>query len=111
MSIAALARKLLKLEAKAGAKARSHAHTVEALRQQPEQIMLRAGLTPDLWQQSLLRSTAEQILILAARQAGKSVIAAALALRTALLKPSAPVLLLSPSQRQSGELFRKIGHL
>jgi hypothetical protein len=41
------------------------------------------------------------------RQAGKSTLAAALALRKALLEPPALVLLLSPSQRQSGELFRK----
>src|SRR5262249_11604679 len=41
------------------------------------------------------------------RQAGKSLTAAALALREALLRPNAPVLLLSPSLRQSGELFRK----
>src|SRR5262249_59610271 len=34
--------------------------------------------------------------------------AAALALRTALLRPRSPVLLLSPSLRQSSELFRKI---
>ncbi len=108
MSLAALARKLLKLETLAGAKARTNAATLEALRQQPEQIMLRAGLTPDPWQQGLLTSTADQILILAARQVGKSAVAAALALGTALLKRRSLVLLLSPSLRQSGELFRKI---
>lgn len=111
MSIAALARKLLKLETKAGAKARFNANTLEALRRQPEQIMLRAGQTPDPWQQCLLTSTADQILILAARQVGKSAVAAVLALHTALLKPRSPVLLLSPSYRQSGELFRKIVNL
>jgi hypothetical protein len=46
------------------------------------------------------------VLILASRQVGKSLIAAALALREALLTPGALVLLLSRSQRQSGELFR-----
>jgi hypothetical protein len=40
------------------------------------------------------------------RQAGKSTVAAALALRVALLEPPALVLLLSPTLRQSGELFR-----
>jgi hypothetical protein len=39
------------------------------------------------------------------RQAGKSTTAAAIALKTALLKPGALVLLLSPSLRQSSELF------
>jgi hypothetical protein len=43
-----------------------------------------------------------------AHNSGKSSTAAALALRTALLRPGSPVLLLSPSQRQSGELFRKV---
>jgi hypothetical protein len=42
----------------------------------------------------------------ATRQGGKSCLAAALAVRTALLEAPALVLLLSPSQRQSGELFR-----
>jgi hypothetical protein len=48
------------------------------------------------------------MLLLASRQAGKSSVAAALALQTALLRPRSPVLLLSPSLRQSGELYRKV---
>jgi hypothetical protein len=44
--------------------------------------------------------------LLCSRQAGKSQVAAALALRTALLRAGALVLLLSPTLRQSGELFR-----
>jgi hypothetical protein len=43
-----------------------------------------------------------------AHNSGKSSVSAALAVRTALLQPNSPVLLLSPSQRQSGELFRKV---
>jgi hypothetical protein len=45
-------------------------------------------------------------LLLCSRQAGKSTAAAALALREALLWPGSLVLLLSPTLRQSGELFR-----
>jgi hypothetical protein len=45
-------------------------------------------------------------LLLCSRQAGKSTVAAALALLAALLQPPALVLLLSPTLRQSGELFR-----
>jgi hypothetical protein len=45
-------------------------------------------------------------LLLCSRQAGKSTTAAALALQAALLEPPALVLLLSPTLRQSGELFR-----
>jgi phage terminase large subunit-like protein len=48
------------------------------------------------------------LLLLATRQAGKSTVAAALALHTALVQTRSPVLILSPSTRQSGELFRKV---
>jgi hypothetical protein len=52
-----------------------------------------------------------QILLLCSRQAGKSTVASALAVRAALLQRDALVLVLSPSLRQSGELFRKVlGH-
>jgi hypothetical protein len=68
--------------------------------------MADAGLPPDKWQAELLRSASRQILLLCSRQAGKSTTAAALALLTALLEAPATVLLLSPSLRQSGELFR-----
>jgi hypothetical protein len=44
--------------------------------------------------------------MLASRQSGKSQTAAALALREALFRPPALVLLLSPTLRQSGELFK-----
>jgi hypothetical protein len=67
-----------------------------------------AGLSPDDWQRDVLRSSAERVLLLCSRQAGKSTVAAALALRAALFEAPALVLLLSPTLRQSGELFRKI---
>jgi hypothetical protein len=44
--------------------------------------------------------------LLCSRQAGKSQSVAAVALKTALLEPGSLVLLLSPTLRQSGELFR-----
>ena len=61
---------------------------------------------PDRWQTTCLRSSAHRLLLLAARQSGKSLTAAALAVQTALLQPGSLTLLLSPTQRQSGELFR-----
>lgn len=63
-------------------------------------------MPPDPWQTTLLRSSADRVLLLCSRQSGKSTVAAALALREALLNPPALVLLLSPTQRQSGELFK-----
>src|SRR5262249_15121023 len=68
--------------------------------------LTRAGYAPDPWQTALLRSCSDRVLILASRQVGKSLTSAALALREALLRPRSLVLLLSPSLRQSGELFR-----
>ena len=108
MSIASLLRKLHHLEAVTGARARLRATTLDALRADPPEIMRRAEMAPDDWQSAALASTATQTLVLASRQIGKSALAAALALRTAILQPRAPVLLLSPTLRQSGELFRKV---
>jgi hypothetical protein len=72
--------------------------------------MADGGLPPDPWQANLLRQRHPETLILASRQAGKSQLASALALREALLAdPNNPalVLILSPTLRQSGELFRQ----
>src|SRR4051794_22281425 len=72
----------------------------------PGRLMRRAGLTPDPWQTDVLTAPADRLLLLCARQAGKSLVAAAVALLTALLQPGSLTLLLSPTLRQSGELFR-----
>jgi hypothetical protein len=79
---------------------------LETIRADPARIFETAGLVPDSWQAKLLRSSGSRQLLLCSRQAGKSLSAAGLALREALLNPGALVLLLSPTQRQSGELFR-----
>ncbi len=65
------------------------------------------GIEPDQWQAELLRSNAEQLLLCCTRQAGKSTITALLAVWTAIFDAGL-ILLVSPSQRQSGELFRKV---
>ena len=67
--------------------------------------MTAAGMEPDTWQTQLLRSPESRRLLLCSRQAGKSTVAAALALGEALLRPRSLVLLLSPTLRQSSELF------
>ncbi len=66
------------------------------------------GLTPDPWQAQVLRSDAQQSLLLCTRQAGKSTCTAALATYTACYVPESLILLLSPSLRQSQELFLKV---
>jgi hypothetical protein len=68
----------------------------------------RAGIEPDDWQRDVLISAAPRLLLNASRQSGKSTVTALLATHTALTRPGALVLLLSPSQRQSAELFRKV---
>jgi hypothetical protein len=65
------------------------------------------GLEPDRWQEDLLRSTAKRILLNCARQSGKSTMTGALAVHAALYEPGSLVLLLSPTLRQSQELFKK----
>jgi hypothetical protein len=55
-----------------------------------------------------LRSTSNQILLNCHRQAGKSTATSILGIHTALMEPGALVLIVSASQRQSGELFRKV---
>src|SRR5919204_2521369 len=73
----------------------------------PVVLAEQAGLEPDPWQCHVLRSGAARVLLLCSRQAGKSTITSILAVHTALYEPGALVLLLSPTLRQSGELFKK----
>ena len=66
------------------------------------------GFECDSWQAAVLRSPGKRLLLNCSRQSGKSTVAAILGLHTALYQPKALVLLVSPSLRQSGELFRKV---
>jgi hypothetical protein len=67
----------------------------------------RLGFRPDAWQAQLLRSTEPWLLLNCCRQSGKSTTTAILALHTALYDPGL-ILLVSPSLRQSKELFGKV---
>jgi hypothetical protein len=79
---------------------------LQRLRSDPARLLSDAGLPPDEWQADLLRGNDSRILLLASRQAGKSQVASALALKQAFFCPGSLVLLLSPTLRQSGELFK-----
>ncbi len=79
---------------------------LKRLKLEPEYAMVAAGHPPDQWQIEALRSR-KNVLLNVHRQGGKSECAAALALAEALPK-RALVLLISPSLRQSQELFRKV---
>jgi hypothetical protein len=62
----------------------------------------------DPWQETLLRSTERQIILNCSRQSGKSTCTAVLAVHRAIFSPGALILLISPSLRQSKELFSKV---
>lgn len=63
---------------------------------------------PDPWQEAVLRSDAPRLALNVTRQGGKSSVSAAKATHAVLSRPGVLVLLVSPSLRQSGELFRKV---
>lgn len=73
----------------------------------PVALSRRSGIDPDPWQADVLRSSASRMLLNCSRQSGKSTITAVLAMHTAIFDAGALVLLLSPSLRQSQELFKK----
>ncbi len=72
----------------------------------PVRMAQAAGIILDDWQADMVRSTSMRLLLNCSRQSGKSLDAAVLADHTALYEPGSLVLLLSPSLRQSQELFR-----
>lgn len=73
----------------------------------PVLLARAAGIEPDPWQAQVLRSTSSRILLNCSRQSGKSSTTSVLAVHTAIYVPGSLTLLLSPSNRQSGELFKK----
>ncbi len=73
----------------------------------PVALAREVGMTPDEWQIDALRAPSDRLLLNCCRQAGKSTVAALLAVHTAVYEPGSLVLLLSPGQRQSQELYRK----
>jgi hypothetical protein len=66
------------------------------------------GIELDAWQRDALTSTSRQLLLNVTRQGGKSTVAALLGLHEALSRKNALVLAISPSERQSKLLFRKL---
>jgi hypothetical protein len=74
----------------------------------PVALARAVNFISDVWQAALLRSTSKRILMNCSRQSGKSSTAALVALHTALYQPGSLTLMVSPTQRQSGELFRRM---
>lgn len=67
-----------------------------------------AGIDPDDWQAKLLREEPRRALMLCSRQSGKTTTAGLLGLHRALYSSFSLVLIVSPSQRQSAEIFRTV---
>ena len=74
----------------------------------PALVFTSLGHKTDPWQANFLRSKHPRLLLNCCRQAGKSTVTAALAMHQAIFAPGSLILLLSRSQRQAGELFRKV---
>lgn len=69
------------------------------------------GITPDPWQAELLRLNPKRALLLCSRQSGKTTVTALMALHRAIYETGALVVIVSPSNRQSGEMLRQIKKL
>jgi hypothetical protein len=74
----------------------------------PSLILKAQGIDVDPWQRDFLLSSEQYVLLNCTRQAGKSTVTAALGLHKTQFTPNSTVVILSPGQRQSSELFRKI---
>jgi hypothetical protein len=68
----------------------------------------KLGLVPDPWQEDLLRSTSDRVLLNCCRQSGKSTMTGLIALHRAIYHPGSLILCLAPALRQSQELFGKV---
>ncbi len=84
------------------------AATIARLVLDPAQLMTEIRLTPDPWQARALRSEAKRLLICASRQSGKSTVVSLIALAAALFQDRSLGLIVSKTERQSLELFRKV---
>src|SRR5262245_61083760 len=79
-----------------------------ALALDPSLIGQEVGLQLDAWQGRLLAERPKRALLLCSRQSGKSTVTALCALHTAMFEPGSLSIIVSPSQRQSGEMFRTV---
>ena len=74
----------------------------------PVEFSRYIGIEPDEWQAEVLRYEGKRLLLNCSRQSGKSTTTATKALHTGIYRPKSLILLVSPSLRQSQELFRKV---
>ncbi len=82
--------------------------SVLALALDPVPFARRAGLEPYEWQQKVLRSDAQRILLNCCRQSGKSTVVAVLAAHQATYRTGSNTLIISPGERQSALVLEKV---
>ncbi len=80
----------------------------DPLREDRVAFAKKMGIAPDPWQERLLSSTSERVLLNVSRQLGKSTTTAIIALHRAVYYPGSLVLCLAPALRQSQEWFDKV---
>jgi hypothetical protein len=99
--------RLLRIERRLSERERPKAEMVYS---DPLHFAMRSlGFVPDEWQVRVLSWTGKRLLLLCCRQSGKSTVCAILGLHRALHFPRSLILLVSPTLRQSAELFKKVG--
>ncbi|HWK96173.1 MAG TPA: terminase family protein [Pseudolabrys sp.] len=74
----------------------------------PVRFALDCSIDADPWQRDLLTSTTSRAALLCSRQSGKTTVTALIALHCALYAPGSLIIIVSPSQAQSGEMLRSI---
>ncbi len=77
----------------------------------PVEFAAELGITPDPWQRSVLTSQQPRKILCCGRQAGKSTVAAILAIHKALTQAGSTVLVVAPGERQAKLLFSKAAGL
>jgi hypothetical protein len=90
-----------------GVPARELLHAIDPVRWARDEL----GIALDDWQKRYLLSPSKRKALNCCRQSGKSTVAAVKALHRVIHKQGALVILISPSLRQSSELFRKVSDL
>jgi hypothetical protein len=98
VGLATLERRLTAAEAGLG--------TVVPIPPTPLALAEAVGFEPDGWQRDVLASDADQVILRCARQSGKSTVSGLVALDAALQGRLA--LCVSPTERQSSELLRRV---
>lgn len=71
-------------------------------------LMAVAIAPPDPWQEALLEDGHKHVLLLCARQSGKTSVVATLAAHRALHQPAAEIIIVSSTQAQASEVLRRI---